>query len=101
FHDVVKDLIDVSGGIIATLPSQEDFDSEEGKNIVKYLRGAVDGEERVKVLKLVKELASSPVTGYLLTAMVHAEGSIEASKIELFRSYNYDEAEKLVRKILD
>ncbi len=101
FHDVVKDLIDVAGGIIATLPSQEDFDSEEGKNIIKYLRGAVDGEERVKVLKLVKELASSPITGYLLTAMVHAEGSIEASKIELFRSYDYNEAEKLVRKILD
>ncbi|AHC51405.1 4-hydroxybutyryl-CoA dehydratase [Sulfolobus acidocaldarius SUSAZ] len=100
FHDVIKDLVDVAGGIIATLPSQEDFDSEEGKTITKYLRGAVDGEERVKILKLVKELAASPVAGYLLTAMVHAEGSIEASKIELFRSYDYREAEGLIKKIL-
>ncbi|AAY80455.1 4-hydroxyphenylacetate 3-hydroxylase N-terminal domain-containing protein [Sulfolobus acidocaldarius] len=100
FHDVIKDLVDVAGGIIATLPSQEDFDSEEGKTIIKYLRGAVDGEERVKILKLVKELAASPVAGYLLTAMVHAEGSIEASKIELFRSYDYREAESLIKKII-
>ncbi|WP_338603283.1 4-hydroxyphenylacetate 3-hydroxylase family protein [Sulfolobus tengchongensis] len=100
FHDVVRDLIDIAGGIIATMPSQEDLDSEEGKNIVKYLRGSVDGEERVKVLKLVKELGASSVTGYLLTGMIHAEGSMEASKIELFRSYNYKEAENLVRKVL-
>ncbi|MEM4769195.1 MAG: 4-hydroxyphenylacetate 3-hydroxylase family protein [Saccharolobus sp.] len=97
FHDVVRDLIDIAGGIIATMPSEEDLKSEE---IVKYLRGAVDGEERIKVLKLVKELAASSITGYLLTGMIHAEGSIEASKIELFRSYDYKDAEDLIKKIL-
>lgn len=101
FHDVVKDLIDIAGGIIATMPSEEDLKSEEGSTIIKYLRGAVSGEERVKGLKLVKELAASPITGYLLTGMIHAEGSIEASKIELFRSYNYNEAENLIKKILE
>ena len=76
---------------------EEDLRSEE---IVKYLRGAVDGEERIKVLKLVKELAASSITGYLLTGMIHAEGSMEASKIELFRSYDYKDAEDLIKKIL-
>ncbi|MEM4111868.1 MAG: 4-hydroxyphenylacetate 3-hydroxylase family protein [Saccharolobus sp.] len=100
FHDVVRDLIDIAGGIIATMPSQEDLESDEGKNIVKYLRGSVDGEERAKVLKLAKELGASTFTGYLLTGMIHAEGSMEASKIELFRSYNFKEAESLVKRIL-
>ena len=100
FHDVIKNVIDIAGGIIATLPSQEDFESEEGKELIKYLRGAVSGEERLKALGLAKDLAASPFAGYLLTAMIHAEGSIEASKIELFRSYNYKESDELIKKIL-
>ncbi len=100
FHEVIKNLIDIAGGIIATLPSEEDLDSEEGKEIIKYLRGAVSGEERVKVLKLVRDLATSSFTGYVLTGMIQAEGSIEASKIELFRSYNYKDDEELIKKIL-
>jgi len=101
FHNVVRDVIDIVGGIIATMPSEEDIKGEEGKIIRKYLRGAIDGEERIKVLKLAKELVGlSPMTGYLLTTMIHAEGSIEASKIELFRSYDYKEAEELVKKII-
>ncbi|NON61364.1 4-hydroxyphenylacetate 3-hydroxylase N-terminal domain-containing protein, partial [Acidianus sp. RZ1] len=101
FHDIIKDVIDVAGGIISTLPSQEDLQGSEGSNIVKYLRGSVDGKERANILRMVKELASSSFTGYMLTTMIHAEGSIEASKLELFRSYDYSEAEGLVKKILD
>ncbi|QKR00811.1 4-hydroxybutyryl-CoA dehydratase [Metallosphaera tengchongensis] len=101
FHDIVRDLIDISGGIISTMPSEEDLSSPEGEVISKYLRGAVDGKERVKLLKIAKELGSSHLTGYLLTLMVHAEGSMEASKIELSRSYNYKDAEDLVRRLTE
>ncbi len=100
FIDVVKALIDISGGILATLPSEEDFLGEEKDIILKYLRGNMDGYSRSKILRLAKELAASSFTGYLLTLMIHAEGSIEASKIELFRSYDYNEATETVRKIL-
>lgn len=100
FHDVVRDLIDISGGIIATMPSEEDLKGEGGEEILKYLRGAVDGKERTQVLKMAKELGSSHLTGYLLTLMVHAEGSMEASKIELYRGYDFSDSEKLVRSLL-
>jgi 4-hydroxybutyryl-CoA dehydratase/vinylacetyl-CoA-Delta-isomerase len=49
---------------------------------------------------LVKELATSNLVGYLLTVMTHAEGSIEASKLELERTYDFNEAIKLIDKIL-
>ncbi|BFH73089.1 4-hydroxyphenylacetate 3-hydroxylase N-terminal domain-containing protein [Sulfurisphaera javensis] len=101
FHEIVKDLIDIAGGIIATLPSEEDLRSEESEVITKYLRGAIDGKERINILKLVKEIAgSSSMVGYLLTTMIHAEGSIEASKIELFRTYDFNESKEIVKKIL-
>jgi 4-hydroxybutyryl-CoA dehydratase/vinylacetyl-CoA-Delta-isomerase len=101
FHDVVKSLIDVAGGIIATMPSEEDMNNtEEREYIEKYLKGAVDGKERIKILKLAKELAASNLAGYLLTTMIHAEGSVEASKIALLRDYDLESAEKFVRRII-
>jgi len=102
FHEVVKCLIDVAGGIISTMPSEEDLrNPEEMDMIFKYLRGAEPGQRRVQLLKLVKELASSSLTGYWLTMMLHAEGSVEASKIALLREYDLREAEEMVEKILD
>jgi len=101
FSDVVKALADVAGGIIATFPTYEDLQWEETrKYIVKYMRAAVDGEERVKIIDLVRELVVGG-GGWYLTAMLHAEGSMEASKIELFRSYDYSEALKLVKRLLE
>ncbi len=100
FHDVVRDLIDVSGGIIATMPSEEDLTGEGREEIMKYLRGAVDGKERTQALKIAKELGSSNFTGYILTLMIHAEGSMEASKIELYRGYDFSDSEKLVKSLL-
>lgn len=68
---------------------------------MKYLRGAVDGKERTQVLKIAKELGSSNFTGYILTLMIHAEGSMEASKIELYRGYDFSDSEKLVKSLLN
>jgi 4-hydroxybutyryl-CoA dehydratase/vinylacetyl-CoA-Delta-isomerase len=102
FSKILEGLVDIAGGIIATLPSEEDLRGELGDRIAKYLAGAVDGKERIKILKIAKELAgSSSLTGYSLALMIHAEGSIEASRISLLREYNIAEAEELVKKILE
>ncbi|HLI45977.1 MAG TPA: 4-hydroxyphenylacetate 3-hydroxylase N-terminal domain-containing protein [Geobacterales bacterium] len=100
FVEVIKALVDVSGGIIGTMPAQEDFESEQGQELEKYLRGALDGRKRIEIMKLAKELASSSYAGYMITLMAHAEGSIEASKLELERSYDYGEALELVEKVI-
>jgi aromatic ring hydroxylase len=100
FPETVKSLIDIAGGIIATLPSEEDLQSDNKGIFTKYFRGAIEGKDRIKIIKFVKELAASSLTGYMLTLMIHEAGSIEASKIELDRSYDSSEAIKLVDKIL-
>lgn len=102
FEELITSLIDIAGGIIATIPSKEDLENEEErKYLEKYLRGAVDGKDRIKIIQLVKELAASNLSGYLLTAMIHAEGSIEASKLALIREYNLRDSERLVERILN
>jgi aromatic ring hydroxylase len=101
FGRVVEALIDTAGGIISTMPSQEDLDNaEENAYISKYMRGATAGGERLGVMKIAKELAASSLTGYLLTLMIHAEGSAQASKLALVRDYDVAEAERLVSRIM-
>lgn len=101
FSNVLDALVDISGGIISTLPSLEDqTNPSEAKYLTKYLAGAGNGEDRAKSIRLAKELAASSQTGYMLTLMLHAEGSIEASKMALLKDADLAEPEKLVEGIL-
>jgi len=101
FSNVLDALVDISGGIISTMPSMEDqFNPLENSDLKKYLVGVDSGENRIKSIMLAKELAASSQTGYMLTLMLHAEGSIEASKIALLKDADLSEAENLVTKIL-
>ncbi len=101
FGRVVEALNDTAGGIISTMPAQEDIDNpQEQGYISKYMTGATSGEERIAVMRIAKELGASSFTGYLLSLMIHAEGSVQASKLALIRDYDLGEAEGLVSRIL-
>lgn len=101
FGRVVDALNDTAGGIVSTMPAQEDIDNpEEHGYISKYMTAATSGDERIAVMKMAKELAASSFTGYLLSLMIHAEGSVQASKLALIRDYNLTEAEALVNGVL-
>ncbi|MEM3192959.1 MAG: 4-hydroxyphenylacetate 3-hydroxylase N-terminal domain-containing protein [Candidatus Micrarchaeaceae archaeon] len=97
YLDSVKNLVDITGGLASTLPHSLDLENPEERDLLlKYLAGAIPGkaEERIKLISTVREIISS--YGALFTsAMLHAEGSIEASIIELYRSYDYKESKKL------
>ncbi len=97
YLNTVQNLVDITGGLASTLPHSSDLDNPEERQILlKYLSGAIPGktEERIKLISTVREIISS--YGALFTsAMLHAEGSIEASIIELYRSYDYGESKKL------
>ena len=69
-------------------------------DIKKYLAGAQPQESREDMIRIAKELGASSQAGYMLTLMLHAEGSIEASKMALLKDADLDEAEALVRRIL-
>ena len=91
YTDVIKNIVDIAGGTVATMPSYEDFENpEESKILLKYLTGKNKEEtlERIKVFQTLREFISSFGALYL-AGMIHAEGSIEASILELNRSYDY------------
>ncbi len=91
YTDAIKNIVDIAGGMVATMPSYEDFENPDEKDILlKYLTGRDRNEtiNRIKLFQTLREFISSLGSLYL-AGMIHAEGSIEASILELTRSYDY------------
>jgi 4-hydroxybutyryl-CoA dehydratase/vinylacetyl-CoA-Delta-isomerase len=91
YHQAVQWVQDISGGLVVTGPSGRDLESPEiGPYLRKYLAGkqGISGAERLQAFKMVRDLTASDFGGYQEVLAVHAEGSIEAEKLAIFRSYD-------------
>ena len=99
----VQDMVDIAGGLIATMPSPQDYAHKEiGPKLAKYLAGkaGMPVEERMDLFRLIRELTGS-MGGVMGTAMIHAEGSIAASLIALAREYDFRSSKALISSILE
>jgi aromatic ring hydroxylase len=80
----------------------EDVQSEEtGPLIEKYLKGkkGTSGKERLQVLNLIQDITASDFGGYQAVLALHAEGSMEAEKLQLYREYDWQKASTFARKM--
>lgn len=93
YHDAMKCVQDIAGGIIVTAPAEEDFqNSELHPFLKKYLSGGnnVDGEQRFRIIKLVHDLVASDMSGFWEVTTLHAEGSLMAEKLSVLRCVNFE-----------
>jgi len=67
--------------------------------LAKYYAGAVPGEERLKITNFVSDLSASSYGGYQRVLATHAEGSFEAEKLQILRSYDPNRAVSYVRDL--
>ncbi len=100
FHRALELLQDLAGGLLVTGPSGADWESPElGPLLRKYLVGASPAEERVRLINLVSDLTTRLYGGYQAVLAVHAEGSIEAEKLQMLRAYDAEPALALARRL--
>lgn len=100
YLNAIKSLIDIAGGAAITSPSGEDYQDEWlGTFVRKYMRGAVPGEDRFKLMLLIRETIAL-MGGAEAVIHLHAEGSMEASIIELNRSYDFAGPKKVIENLL-
>ena len=102
YHKAVQMVQDVSGGLLVTGPSAEDWRSEvTGPYLKKYLGGkkGVPAEHRLRMLNLISDLTASDFGGYQEVLAVHAEGSIEAEKLQTYREYDFESAAAYARAL--
>jgi len=100
YSRALEHVIDIAGGLLATGPGDADWASPELRPYLeKYLAGAVPAAERLALLNLASELTARDYAGYQNVLAVHAEGSLEAEKLMLYRSYDPRPALEFVRQL--
>ena len=89
YVEAVEQVIDIAGGLLVTGPSGHDWRSEEVRPYLeKYLAGAIPASERLALMNLASDLLAREYAGYQAVLAVHAEGSLEAEKLMIARSYD-------------
>jgi 4-hydroxybutyryl-CoA dehydratase/vinylacetyl-CoA-Delta-isomerase len=89
---------DLAGGLLVTLPSQQDFEHEEiGPLLEKFLKGreGTSTEARVRILRLIENLTlGRNAVGYLTESM-HGAGSPQAQRVQIARQAQLEYKKKL------
>ncbi|MGK2911457.1 MAG: 4-hydroxyphenylacetate 3-hydroxylase family protein [Sphingobium sp.] len=84
---------DLAGGLMVTLPSEQDFDHEvTGPILRKYLQGRsnVPVEHRQRMLRLIENMTlGRNAVGYL-TESLHGAGSPQAQRIQILRQMDVE-----------
>jgi 4-hydroxybutyryl-CoA dehydratase/vinylacetyl-CoA-Delta-isomerase len=100
YRQAVEHVIDIAGGLLVTGPGDADWASPAVRPYLqKYLRGAIDAEQRLALMNLASDLLARDYGGYQSVLAVHAEGSLEAEKLMLYRSYDPKPALEHVRRL--
>jgi 4-hydroxybutyryl-CoA dehydratase / vinylacetyl-CoA-Delta-isomerase len=100
FHKALETVQDLAGGLLVTGPSGMDWESAEVRPVLeKYLQGAWPTDRRMAILNLIGELSTRLYGGYQAVLAVHAEGSIEAEKLAMFRTYDPGRAVSLALQL--
>jgi 4-hydroxybutyryl-CoA dehydratase/vinylacetyl-CoA-Delta-isomerase len=101
YHQALELVQDCAGGLLVTGPGSEDWQSDEVRPVLqKYLGAAVPADDRLRVINLISDLTTRDFGGYQAVLAVHAEGSIEAEKMQIFRSYAAEEPIAYARQLV-
>lgn len=89
YHEALALVQECAGGLLVTGPGQEDWESPEIRPVLeKYFSAASKTEPRLKMMNLISDMTVRDFAGYHAVLAVHAEGSVEAEKMQILRSYD-------------
>jgi len=99
FHfEVARLAVDLAGGLLATLPSQYDLESEDvGHLVKKYFSGAegIPTEYRIRISRLIEAMTG----GTALVESMHGAGSPQAQRVMIFREGDLAKKIKLAKAL--
>lgn len=101
-YEIARLAEDIAGGLMVTMPSEEDLRSKEvGHYVEKYLKGAkgTSTEERMRVLRLIENLTLGTAAVGYRTESMHGAGSPQAQRVMISRQGNLEAKKELARNI--
>lgn len=98
-HQIVADL---AGGLVATLPLEGDFLSEEtGPLLAKYMmrNPAITAENQHRCFRLISDALCSSIGGVSLIAGLHGGGSPVMEAITLLKNYDLESKKQIAKNL--
>ena len=100
YAQAVAHVIDIAGGLLVTGPGERDWGDRATRAVLeKYYAAAAPAEPRLRLLHLIADLTARDFGGYQAVLAAHAEGSLEAEKLQILRSYDSARAKRYVRSL--
>ncbi len=101
-YEIARLAEDIAGGLMVTMPSQQDLkDPEIGKYVKKYFKGAVNvsTENRMRILRLIENMTLGTAAVGYRTESMHGAGSPQAQRIMISRQGNLEQKKALAKVI--
>lgn len=102
YHQALAWVQDIAGGLLVTGPSAEDMENPALAGLIdKYLGAspAASAADRLRLMNLIAEITASDFAGYQAVLAVHAEGSIEAEKMTIWREHEVGAAVAYAKRL--
>jgi len=103
FHEFVRDIQDIAGGLLVTQPTYRDWSHPELRPYLERYLGGVgsyDAEDRLKLFSMLRHLAASDFSGWHEVCTIHAEGSLAAQKMMLLAEAPMDAYKSRAREMV-
>ncbi len=101
-YEIARLAQDIAGGLLVTMPSEEDFQSDQvGPWLKKYYKGddSVSTEDRRKILRLIENICFGTAAVGYLTESMHGAGSPQAQRIMISRLVDMTKKQALAKKL--
>jgi 4-hydroxybutyryl-CoA dehydratase/vinylacetyl-CoA-Delta-isomerase len=101
-YEIARLAQDIAGGLLVTLPSEEDMRSPDvGQWITKYFKGRDDipTENRMRILRLIENITLGTAAVGYLTESMHGAGSPQAQRIMISRLVNIKSKQKTAKRL--
>ncbi|MBM3278993.1 MAG: gamma-aminobutyrate dehydratase [Candidatus Handelsmanbacteria bacterium] len=103
YHQAVCWVQDIAGGLVVTGPAEEDLENPDTRGYIERLLGGKKGvttRDRLGAFNLVRDLTASDFGGYNELLAIHAEGSLEAQKITIYRDFDLGRCLQLAKEAI-
>ena len=101
-YEISRIAQDIAGGLMVTLPSEQDLKSPEtGKWLEKYYTASCDvpAINRMRILRLIENMTLGTAAVGYLTESMHGAGSPQAQRIMISRLVNMTEKKRAAKKL--
>ncbi|MBW2061395.1 MAG: 4-hydroxybutyryl-CoA dehydratase [Deltaproteobacteria bacterium] len=97
YHEILRIIQDISGGIITTMPTFQDWENPDLHDYLEYYLGAsprYTSLERMKMIQLTHDMVCSAGSAHMEVVTMHGEGSMEAQRMMILMESPLQEYKK-------